>query len=150
MQKEPVFRVIARKLEYLQQARTDQERVNHATYMDDANNDLDYIEREALPSGSGIDSGTRIDRDQSKPNRIVLDFSFHHMDEHGYYDGWTQHRAIVTPSLTAHSGFELRITGRDRNQLKDYLHDVFDTALNETIDAYPTFEPARVESHVSD
>jgi hypothetical protein len=74
------------------------------------------------PSGSGIDNGTILD-DTSKPDKLVFSFGFHHMNEAGYYDGWTEHKAIVTPSLC--DSFNLRITGRDRNQIKDYLYDVF-------------------------
>lgn len=48
------------------------------------------------------------------------------------YDGWTDHTVIVTPSLR--SGFDIRITGRDRNQTKEYLYEVFDSALREVID----------------
>lgn len=83
----------------------------------------------ALPSGSGIDRGTIIDRERSRPDRIVLVCSFHHMNEHGYYDGWTDHEVIVRPSLAW--GFTLRVTGRDRNGIKDYLHDVYMHALRE-------------------
>jgi hypothetical protein len=86
-----------------------------------------------LPSGSGIDSGTKIDLDRSSEKRIVLTFGFHHMNEGGYYDGWTEHELIVTPSLT--SDFDLRITGRDRNDIKDYLYQVYDHALRDIVDA---------------
>lgn len=82
---------------------------------------------EALPSGSGFDNGTGIDLDASKPNRIVLYTSFHHMNDVGMYDGWTDHTVIVTPSFV--HGLDLRITGRDRNDIKEYIYDAFYTAL---------------------
>jgi hypothetical protein len=85
-----------------------------------------------LPSGSGIDNGTKIDIETSKPDRLVFNFSYHHMNEGGYYDGWTHHELIVTPSLV--HGFNLRITGRDRNQTKEYLYEVYQSALSEVID----------------
>lgn len=77
-----------------------------------------------LPSGSGIDAGTKVDIARSKPNRIVLTFGYHHMDENGYYDGWTEHKAIITPCFDGW-GIDVRITGRNRNGILDYLHDVF-------------------------
>ena len=83
-----------------------------------------------LPHGSGIDS--KLDIDDSKPQRIIVRFSFHHMDENGYYDGWTDHSAIITPCLV--NGYSLKITGRDRNQIKDYLHETFDYAISRMID----------------
>jgi hypothetical protein len=82
-----------------------------------------------LPSGSGIDNGCEIDVYSSKPNRLVITFSFHHMDENGYYDGWTEHKAIVRPSLCF--GIDLHITGPHRNQIKDYLHETLEYALTQ-------------------
>ena len=90
--------------------------------------------REHMPSGSGIDTGTTLD-DRSTPDRLVFVFSFHHMNEHGSYDGWTEHTAIVTPSLAF--GLDVRITGRNRNQIKDYLHETYDLALRAECNEYP-------------
>jgi hypothetical protein len=83
-----------------------------------------------LPSGSGIDSGCKIDIENSGNKKIVITFSFHHMDENGYYDGWTNHKLIVKPELSE-SGFDLHITGPDKNFVKDYLYDLFDHILSE-------------------
>ena len=85
-----------------------------------------------LPSGSGIDNGTKLCIEESKPNRLVFSFGYHHMNDGGMYDGWTEHTLVVTPSLM--SRFDLRITGSNRNQIKDYLYEVFQSALDETID----------------
>ncbi len=82
--------------------------------------------REHLPSGAGL-SGVSIDWDASKPERLAFLTSFHHMHESGMYDGWTDHSLIVTPSFV--SGFDLRITGRNRNGIKEYLGDVIGHAL---------------------
>jgi len=84
--------------------------------------------KEYLPSGSGFDCGTRFDFDKSTPNRLVLNTDFHHMDEHGGYDGWTEHQVIVTPSLVFR--FDVRVTGRDRNDIKEYIASEFECALN--------------------
>ena len=84
-----------------------------------------------MPSGSGIDSGTKLDFDRSKPNRLVFTASYHHMNDGGMYDGWTDHDIIVTPDLSF--GFVLRITGVDRDQIKDYLGDMFAEALRQDI-----------------
>ncbi len=85
-----------------------------------------------LPSGSGIDSGTKIDIDASKPDKLVFNFSYHHMNDGGMYDGWTDHQLIVTPSLSF--GFACRITGPNRNDVKDYLHEVYSSAMSEIVD----------------
>lgn len=85
-----------------------------------------------MPSGSGIDSGTKIDWEGSTPLRLVFLTAYHHMNEGGFYDGWTEHKVIVTPSLTR--SFDLKVTGRDRNRIKDYLFETFASALETEID----------------
>lgn len=91
------------------------------------------IERETdnLPSGSGIDSAPKFDFDKSTPEKLIFHFGYHHMNESGMYDGWTDHSLIVTPSLQF--GFHIRITGKDRNQVKDYLYETFQYALAEEV-----------------
>lgn len=84
------------------------------------------------PSGSGIDSGTKFNEEKSNENKLVFETAFHHMNDGGMYDGWTEHQIIVTPSLTF--GFELKITGKDRNQIKEYLYDVYSQWLNEDVE----------------
>lgn len=99
---------------------------------------LDELVRVLMPSGSGFDSGTRFDWDESKPNRLVFITSFHHMNDGGMYDGWTEHTVIITPNLAL--GFDLRITGRDRNDIKDYIGETFHAALSTDVDdADPQF-----------
>jgi len=85
-----------------------------------------------LPSGSGFDKGTTIDRDGSKPNAIKLLTAFHHMDENGMYDGWTDHVITARPSFI--HGIELSVSGRDRNAIKDYIHETFDHALSQMVE----------------
>jgi hypothetical protein len=86
-----------------------------------------------MPSGSGIDAGTKLSFEDSTPNKLVFVFSYHHMDSNGYYDGWTDYKLIVTPSLSF--GMDMRITGRDRNDVKEYLYQTFEYALNMIIEA---------------
>lgn len=95
-----------------------------------------------MPSGSGWDMGTRIDLDRSTGEKLVFFGSYHHMDQAGGYDGWTEHTIHVTPSLI--SRMSLRITGRNRNEIKDYLYQTFDQALE--YDLGPTIEYDRLIS----
>lgn len=95
---------------------------------------LEFIEMNCLPSGSGIDNGCTIDLGRSKPERLVLTFGFHHMDENGYYTIWTHHEVIITPSLQF--GYSMRITGKDHNGIKDYLYDVLSGALDGSFSEY--------------
>lgn len=89
---------------------------------------------ETAPSGSGIDNGTTFDTKRSTPEKLRFGMSFHHMNDVGMYDGWTNHEIVVKPSLQF--GCVLRITGRDRNDIKDYLHEVYSTWLEEEVEEY--------------
>lgn len=93
-------------------------------------NNIEWMENHAesidemlknLPSGSGIDNGMQFDWNESKDDKLVFHLSFHHMEE-GYYSGWTEHKVIITPSLIF--GYNIRITGRDKNEIKVYLIDL--------------------------
>jgi hypothetical protein len=88
---------------------------------------LATIERNKLPSGSGVDSGTTVDVEGCTPDRLRFLVSFHHMNDCGMYDGWTEHVVTVRASLV--HGLDIRVSGRDRDGIKDYLADVFQTAL---------------------
>lgn len=81
----------------------------------------DFV-KENFPSGSGVDNGTKINWEKTRKDRIVLTAPFHHMDEHGFYCGWTDHEIIITPAF---DGIDLKVTGRDKNGIKDYLADLF-------------------------
>lgn len=92
-----------------------------------------YYETELLPSGSGFDSGTRIVRGLSGDKKIVLYTSYHHMVE-GMYDGWTEHEVVITPVLGTRR-ISIRVTGRDRNDIKEYIADTFADALIREVEA---------------
>ena len=76
---------------------------------------------DTAPHGFGIDRGVQLLEDESAPNRLVFQCDYHHMDEAGFYVGWTYHKAVVTPDFVF--GYSIRITGRDRNQIKEYLRE---------------------------
>lgn len=88
---------------------------------------LNALVREYMPSGAGFDDGTQLVLAKSSADKLVFVTSFHHMDEHGYYDGWTAHTVTVTPSFIGRMNIE--VSGRDRNRIKDYIAEVFYDAL---------------------
>lgn len=93
---------------------------------------LDGIEKlvkNKFPSGAGFDAGTKLDLGRSTGEKLVFTTSFHHMDEHGGYDGWTEHTITVKPSMQF--DFDLKVSGRDRNGIKDYIAEQFDYTLGE-------------------
>lgn len=87
------------------------------------------IVRDFLPNGSGIDSGSKIETISDE--RIVISCSFHHMDENGYYDGWTDHKITIRSGF--YLGFVITVSGRDRNEIKDYLAETYRAALGTRI-----------------
>lgn len=124
-----LYQAIARKI----QARNNcwEHRDTHAEWATRHEQDVLALVKDHLPSGSGFDSGTEIDLARSSPERLVFATSFHHMNEHGYYDGWSEHEVIVKPSLTW--GFDLRVTGRDRRQIKEFIGESFDHDLRQEV-----------------
>lgn len=58
----------------------------------------------------------------------MFETSVHHMNPDGYYDGWTEHTVTVTPSFIGR--FDLKVSGRDRNGIKDYIAEVFGSVLS--------------------
>jgi len=84
---------------------------------------------ELLPSGSGFDAGTKIE--YAGADKIVLRTAYHHMNDSGYYDGWTEHVITVVPSLT--HGFDIRVGGRNKNDVKGYIAEVFYDVLGQEV-----------------
>jgi hypothetical protein len=87
---------------------------------------------ETAPSGSGFDSGTQLAIDESGHDKLTFYTAFHHMDEYGGYDGWTDHKVVVKADLV--SDCIVRVSGRDRNEIKDYIAETFHYWLSEDID----------------
>lgn len=95
---------------------------------------LDYWENKLaklnceLPIGSGFDSGCNVILDESRTDKIVISADYHHINDHGYYMGWTHHKVIITPSLSY--DFDLRITGPNKRFIKDYIVNTFQYILD--------------------
>jgi hypothetical protein len=108
--------------------------------------DLEHLERNYLPSGSGFDAGCSINLVETKVNRLVIDFDYHHMDQNGYYNGWSHNQLILTASLVW--DFDIRIVNRKgghriQSYDRDYFIDVFNYALNQELDITELFNKSR-------
>lgn len=100
---------------------------------------LKAIVAQFLPSGSGFDTGCFVHITNSTDAKLVIPTEFHHMDENGCYDGWTKHVVIAKASFAF--GIDIEVTGRDRNDIKNYIAETFHEALShkistEAIDTY--------------
>lgn len=87
---------------------------------------------ELLPSGSGFDNGTAVE--SIEPFKVTLRTAFHHMNDNGMYDGWTEHAVIVRPDW---SGVSVIVKGRDKNGIKDYIADTIHAVLTAEAPEYP-------------
>lgn len=94
-----------------------------------------------LPRGSGFDSGTKIIK-MSAAGNLLLFTSFHHMNDAGMYDGWTDHNITVKPSLE--HDFILDVKGTDRNNIKEYICDTFNEVLSEEYEVNADMSLTRV------
>lgn len=82
-----------------------------------------------LPNGSGFDSGTELLILESEANKLKLQANFHHMDDNGFYCGWSEHIITITPDLAC--GFNIKVSGINKRGIKEYIADVFNEALNQ-------------------
>ena len=120
---------IYQKIALLNNARTMCEKRNNTEWFDNHTNRIEQIVKEYLPSGSGFDCGTIFNFEKSNGDKLVFNTSFHHMDENGYYSGWTEHEIIITPEFCF--GFDIKVIGKNINDIKDYIEDQFIYSLNE-------------------
>lgn len=90
----------------------------------------DFV-KDYMPSGSGFDAGVSVCFDKTNDTRLVFLTSFHHMNENGFYDGWTQHEVIVRPAF---DGVDVRVGGVNKNAIKDHIHESFSFYLTQLVE----------------
>jgi hypothetical protein len=90
-----------------------------------------YIQKNLLPSGNGFDDGTLIHWEATGFGKVVLTTSFHHMDESGGYAGWTEHTVTIRPAF--YFGTLISVSGRNRNEIKDYIAETFEYTLTREV-----------------
>ena len=85
---------------------------------------------ELLPKGNGIQRqlGLPVILLESTKKRIVIDTAYRHTyDSYDTTSRWTVHQVVITPSFEGE--IDIRITGKNVNNVKDYLYDVFRESL---------------------
>lgn len=137
----PVYQAISRKLSAIAKCKA----VVNSEYPYKQTVSLERLISLAIPSGSGLDSGPELSED-STPEKLIFSADYHHMNDHGYYSGWTQHQVIVRPSLCW--GISLSVTGRDRNEIKECIAELFQHALTRlVVETADGWEYAKEEVH---
>lgn len=133
-------KMLYQKLASLVQAIANCKKSGNAEWLERHSDRAEELVKQHMPSGSGWDVGTKFLGLASTPQKLVFEGSYHHMNGGGAYDGWTDHRITVVPDLA--DGFRLRISGRDRNQIKEVLHEWFYEALRTDIPDEEVKQPA--------
>lgn len=88
---------------------------------------------DALPHGSGIDGEWRIEPENCSDSVITLFCSYHHMNDGGYYDGWTDFTVKIRPSFY---GIDVKVTGAFPPKYRDtreYLQEILHMALSRKV-----------------
>lgn len=120
--------------DYIEQHKNEPKKVEHwSIWADRHESTIERIEDEYLPRGSGFDKGCTVNLAKSNNQFIIINADFHHVNEHGFYTEWTSHKVIVTPAFI---NFNMRITGPNKNDIKEYMYDVFGNILSDP------YEPA--------
>ena len=95
------------------------------------------------PSGGGYDNGTELDYEKSNNARLVFHTSFHHMDENGCYNGWTDHTIRVKPCLAF--GFIITASGKNVNDILTKLVSENNLKCNWVLSGFP--HPSGANGH---
>jgi hypothetical protein len=122
-QAKPLYAELSRLLQAVKNCKAS----NNAEWEQKHSETIKRLCAQHLPSGAGFDSGSVLNVSLSTPEKLIFTADFHHMNENGFYDGWTEHTVTVLPSLS--SGITLRISGRNRNEIKEHIWEVFEHAL---------------------
>lgn len=101
MYKQPLFRLIAQQVGYYHDSTNDSSKHEYA---------LESLMRH-MPSGSGIDSGTKLLLEDSTKDKLVFKVDYHHTNSNGYYCGWSSRLITITPSLT--SDYDMEFSEED-------------------------------------
>lgn len=65
--------------------------------------------------------------DDSSLEKIVFHVTFHHMNDLGYYCGYTEHKVTIRQTFI---GLCVTVSGQNKRDCKIYIADVFDNALS--------------------
>ena len=101
-------------------------------YIISKNEQMEDLVKNYLPSGSGFDGDISID-EKSTDKKIILHVEYHHMNDNGFYDGWSTFKIIITPSLA----YDYSLVVKGENVVKKYFYDgVFKNYIIDTFMPY--------------
>ena len=124
MEKTPLYKKLAKCIN----ARENCIKNKNDDWIDKWDEEIDEI-IDNLPHGSGIDGKTEIDLDKSNSNRIVIHSEFHHMNDGGFYDGWSNFTIVIKPSLAFDFDLEIKGAFGKYQDTRGYLEELFGTTF---------------------
>lgn len=158
---ETLLRAIARQVKYFHSSSNGNEAIKHEYALESL--------MKHMPSGSGIDAGTKLLLSESSADKLVFEVAYHHMDDNGYYCGWTTRNIIITAgdlntdydmdfqevsndadfiSIDEETGEEFDNSEFALETTDDYLADTFRYALEQEVTiSMADFEPTCLTIH---
>jgi hypothetical protein len=102
------------------------------SYIISKNEQMEDLVKNYLPSGSGFDGDISID-EKSTDKKIILHVEYHHMNDNGFYDGWSTFKLIIVPSLA----YDYSLVVKGETVVKKYFYDgVFKNYIIDTFMPY--------------
>lgn len=123
---------IAQEVERLHRLQEMPDSDNKRINMAQAKRIIAHLENNHLPGGSGFDRGCTVTSYDARAERLVIAAPFHHMDEHGSYDGWEDYVVTVRPSFGS-DGIRIDVKGGRKDQ-REYIGDAVGYALAAHVD----------------
>lgn len=140
---------LACRIAYIAEALDIAERNRNHPWIEKWEAELEQLEN-MLPHGSGLDGVVEIDRSATSSDKITIVFDYHHMDEFGGYQGWSEWRLVVSADLlgltydlecvedceyrTSDGDEEWTYTASEDDSLMDYFVETFDIALQREVE----------------
>jgi len=97
---------------------------------------LEKLQEKYFPHGSGFDRDPVLNMLTSNPEKLIIDFAYHCMDDNGYYDRWITAEVQVCPSLVHEFNFKINwrgYNGKYKYILKDYFEETWANVLDSEI-----------------
>ena len=124
--KRKLYQVIAGKLRAMENLKNADDPNG---WYDKHEDSIENLIKDHFPHGAGFDGEIWLDYSRSNPEKLVFFAEYHHMDQNGYYDGWSTLKCVVRPSLAC--GFDFKLTGIKRKYRYDaeYYYSMFHSFL---------------------
>lgn len=91
----------------------------------------DELVREHMPDLAWANKDTKLLWQESTPQALVFETLVHHGE--GFLE-WVTHKVIVRPSLIGDNGFVVKVFGKDKAGIQEFVIDRFHELLSKEVD----------------